>query len=297
MTDQIEDHVEDVEDQIDTDDSAQAVVVDADEVDAPEPAPQWADEDAEEARLFGWKSPDEWQGEKPQGYIDNPQEFLDRVQRSRIFKTMQDKVSKTEQQAQDHARKLEAMNARALENQRAQYDQQMQQIVAAQRRAVMEGDTEQFDALEGRKAGLQKASEEAAKPPEQPQGPDPYVQSYFESKNGAWLKNPILQSTARALIDANPAVLVMDAKAQIDYAEAAVRKLYPGEFQQDEAPKPKPRPMVDGGGLAQGPGRASGAFQKLPGEAKTQFERFVREGLFSDTKEDREDYANEYNAS
>lgn len=289
---QIEEHVEDF-----ADDPASDVtdeVQEESEVQPEAPQPAWNREDEEEARLFGWKSPDEWQGEKPEGYIDNPQEFLDRVQRSRIFKTMQDKLSQTESASREQARKLEEMNARALERQKAQYEQQMQQIVAAQRSAVLDGDTERFDALEKQKSEMKPPQEQ----PQQPSVP-PEVASYKEQND--WAKDPVLWQEAVQAVEfglKSGALQTPDAKAQLEFAERTIRTKYPHLFQTEEKSQRKTPPQtVDPGGLAQGIGRKAGAFSKLPADAKAQFQRYVSEGLFEDTKEGREEYANEYNAA
>lgn len=290
MSDEHEPTVEETaEEQIVTEEETQ------EEPDAPEPPPKaWSDDDEQEARLFGWKSSDEWQGEKPPGYIDNPQEFLDRVQRSRIFKTMQDKLQSTEQQAADLARKQEEMNRRALERQRSLYEARMAEIAAGQRKAVEEADTAAYDRYEKQKAELQKVQAE----PQQPQSPHPEVAAYAQSETGRWLQNPILQDTARKLIDANPEILRKGPKDQIEYAEAEIRKMYPAYFPQQPSPDPKPRQTpVDPGGIAPSGMQGRTAFDKLPGDAKAQFKRFVEEGLFKDTKADREEFANDFNAA
>lgn len=284
--------------EIDAADIEQDDIADAEPVVQEEPAeptepttPEWSAEDEEEARLFGWKSPDEWQGDKPAGYIGKPDEFLDRVQRSRIFKAMQDKLQTTEQQAAELARKQEAMNQRAIERQREQHAAELQRITTAQRRAVEEADPEAYDQLEAQRQKLQ-APPEAIKQDTPPTNPD--VEAYRASETGAWLNNPVLAKTAAELVGQNPAILVRSAKEQIAYAEAEIRKMYPAYFPKPE-PKPAPRTAVDGGGLATGGGsKPVGAFTKLPSEAKANFARFVKEGLYSDTKEDREEYANEY---
>jgi hypothetical protein len=70
-------------------DEPEDVIVDAPAVEAP-PAPD--PEIVEEARLFGWKAPEEWVGDKPAGYIDDPKRYLDRIKDSRIFKTLNEQL-------------------------------------------------------------------------------------------------------------------------------------------------------------------------------------------------------------
>lgn len=270
----------------------------AETAEAPPKQSEWSSEDEQEARLFGWKAPEEWQGEKPQGYIDNPQEYLDRVQRSRIFKTMQDKLQTQEQQAAETARRMEAMNKQALERQKAQFETEMQSITSQQRKAVEEADTDAWDRLERQRADLLKAQPTEPQST-QPPGPDPYVQQYINSDEGKWLHNPILRNTAYQLIQETPAALAMPPKEQIAYAEAEMRKMYPTYFPQgaQKQQATPPRQTVDPGGMAPPSSAQRSAFDKLPDDAKKQFKRFVAEGLFKDDKKDREEYANDYNAA
>ena len=252
------------------------------EVETSQPVKDWADEDESEAKLFGWKAPDQWQGEKPEGYIDNPKEYLDRVQRSRIFQTMQEKMAEQE-------RKLAAMNDKALERQKADYDRQLAQIAQRQRQAVEEADTETFDRLERQKSELAKQAPEAPKP----QAPQEVVQ--FREAN-AWAKDPVLWNEAIEAVDVGLSqglVQSDDPAGQLQFAERTILAKYP-HLKPQEAPKPK-RQMVDSGGLAGGAPSGRAAFDKLPADAKSTFQRFVSKGIYEDTAKDKEEYAREYN--
>lgn len=256
----------------------------ADGGDAPA-AKAWTPEDEEEARLFGWKSPNEWQGEKPPGYIDNPQDFLGRVKRSRIFQTMEEKMSEQE-------RKLAAMNDQALERQRREYEGRMQALTARQRRAVEEADTETWDKLEKQRQQMMQDAPQ----PDQPQRQEPPAEVAEYQKANDWAKDPVLWREAVEVVNVgleSGAVRGDDPKGQLEFAERTMRAKYPHMFQQA---KPQQRQRVDGGGLGSGsPAGGRSTFDKLPGDAKSAFERFVSRGVFSDTKKDREEYAREYN--
>lgn len=257
-------------------------------------APEWTDEDVEEARLFNWKAPDEWQGDKPPGYIDNPKDYLDRVKRSRIFKVMEDRAQQAETSARETMDRLEHMNQKALERQRTQHEAEIKALRSQRDRAAEDGDMDEYRRLAEREQSMLDAPPTAdSLPAEKTPTVDPEAKAYRESEAGQWLNNPVLFNTARQLIDANPAVLAQPAKAQIAYAEAEIRKLYPAYFPAEK--KPAPRQVVDQGGLAGTGARTADPFAKLPAEAKAQFERFVKDGTFKNTKEDREEYANEYN--
>ena len=57
-------------------------------------APKWAPEAEQEAKALGWKSPDEWKGDVPSGYIDDPTKYLERAESFTPFRKI--KVRMTE---------------------------------------------------------------------------------------------------------------------------------------------------------------------------------------------------------
>ena len=129
--------------------------------------------------------------------------------------------------------------------------------------------------------------------PEQPQGPAREVVEYQQQND--WAKDPVLWQEAIQAVNyglSSGALQTPDPKAQLEFAERTMRAKYPHLFQA-----PAPRQRVDGGGLASGPAAGRSAFDKLPSEAKAAFERFVKQGVFANTKKDREEYASDYNAA
>ena len=251
----------------------------------------WSEEEEGEAKLFGWKAPDEWQGDKPPGYIDNPKDFLGRVHRSSIFKTMEDKIQKTEQQSQEAIRKLEVMSKRAIETQRQQHESRIADIEAKQRQAVEVGDLDSYDSLAKDRANL---VQNAPKPDDTPPETAPEVDQYRAEND--WTKDPMLWAEAAQSVNYMPNINTATPQQQIEFAEAHMKRKYPHLFVPAEPEKPKPvRQKVDGGGLAAGPSRSTDAFSKLPASAQRQFAIFVKQGTFKDTKKEREEYANEYN--
>jgi hypothetical protein len=270
--------------------------IDTPEVDTPEveaaPVREWTDEDADEARAFGWKAPDEWKGDIPPTYIDDPRRYMERAEKFTPFRKLAERQEQLERDFAERTRKLEAVAESTLKAQQERHKQELARIAAEQRRAVDLADVATYDRLEKEKASL-------APPviPDAPQAPatDPYLQEYAKAND--WVNNPILREAGARIIDANPAIRGADTKAQIAYAEAEVRKLYPGYFPQATtqatATASQPR-RVDAGGLAGGGGSGSG-FTKLPPEAKSAFERFAKEGIFENTEAGRKAYADEYN--
>lgn len=270
-------------------------VVDTPQADTPEP-PKWTDDDANEARAFGWKPPEEWQGDKPPGHIESPIEWMDRVKRSKTFSVMQDRIAKFEQESAETSRRVAAMNDMALKRQQADFDRRMQEIQQSQRQAVEEADTSRFDRLEKERAAMVRP--QAAETP-QPSGvpaPPPEVLEYVQQNK--WAQNEVaLEAGARAIDFAmRRGHKFATAGEQMAYAESKVRELYPHLFTAP-TPDPTPRPTTrtpDGPGLAGG--RAAGAFDKLPADAKAAFQRFVGQNIYTNDAASRESYAREYNA-
>ena len=257
------------------------------------PTPSYTEEDAEQARAFGWKSPDEWVGERPASYIDHPVRYLERVQKMPFFAKMQERMDAQDRAHAETVQRIEAESQRRARESRAFYDQRMAQITARQRAAAAEADTATYDQLEREKRQMAQQ----AQPQQQAPQVDPYVQQYMGKPEGAWLANPILQQHGAALIEANPAIKAQPAAQQVAYAEGELRKLFPGAFAAPEPAQQQPAQRaparVEGGGLAGGIGRA-GAFDKLPADARAQFKREVEDGVFTDDAKGREAYAREY---
>lgn len=292
MTEEQQEIAEDI-----TDDGQEAIVEeDSPETIAPEPQPvkDWSDEEEQIARELGWKAPEDWGGEKPAGYIANAREWLERWERHPVFKKQAERFEK--QQA-DLARRLDAVNKATQDRIRKEYEDRMAAITAAQRQAASEADTDAFDRLEQQRQKMLNERPEAQTEPERTNEPPPEITDY-QSRN-EWAQDPLMWHEAVQAVQAglNTGVLrTNDPKAQLEFAEAQMKRRYPHLFKASE-PEPKPKPRVDsGGGLGAGPATGRSAFEKLPKEAKEQFNRDLKRGTFKDTKEDREWFANEFNS-
>lgn len=270
------------------------------EQEAPQPeavddGPSWTDQDADEARALGWKAPDEWKGEKPAGYIDDPNRYLERISENRIFKTLKkqsdDRVAEIERNFTEKYSRLERVQNMAMERQKQQYEEEMRNITSQQRDAVENADVDRWQELEDRKGKLTAPELPAEEPASAPQ-PDPYVQQYMNDNE--WTKNPTLMRAAFEMVEGNAAVKSQGPQEQIAYAEAELRKMYPVYFAPQTQERPKPAQRVDGGGLAGG--RKKSAYDALPVEAKTAFQSFVSRGIYKNDDASKKAYADEYNA-
>jgi len=260
------------------------------------PKREWSDDDEAEAKAFGWKAPEEWAGPIPAGYIDDPRRYLERAENFRPFKALREKSEQERREYDDRFRKLEAMNERALEQQREQHKRDVAAIQAAQRQAVEMADTARYDQLERQKAALRapdviQAAPAVAKAP-------PEVEAYVQANE--WAQDPALREEGRIAIDAamRSGKAFNSSGEQLQYAESVMRRKYPHLFAAPAAvtePKPAMVNRVDGGGL--GGAIKSGAFTKLPAEAKSAFKKFVSQGLFQDNDTDRKRYADDYDAA
>lgn len=266
---------------------AEVVTEEPEQHEQPQPK-NWSEDEEAEARAFGWKSPDEWTGEKPPGYIDNPQDYIARLNNFTPFRKVREELENSKREFNERTRRLEAMQAQAMEKQRQQYEARMQEIHAGKRRAVEEADTQAYDRWEQQERALGAPPQWPQQQP-QDQGPAPEVEQYIQTND--WAKDPILWDFAARSVDANPEIMAKSPGEQLAYAEQKVREYFPHKFEQPK--QRQQRQMVDGGGLAGG--RQKGAFDKLPAEAKEQFRKFVKEGLFTDDEAGKKEYADGYN--
>lgn len=256
----------------------------AEEVEA-SPAPEQpkpVNETEEEARLWGWKAPEEWQGDKPSGYIDDPARYLDRLKGSRLFKTF-------EQRMEDTVGRIDTVYQRALDRERKDWQAKMAELQAQQRKAVETADVQEYERIEAQKRALPP-------PPVAPQANVPQinqaaVEDYIARND--WAKDPALRMEGAQAIDVamKSGMRFRDESEQLQYAEGVMRRKYPHMFQAAQPP----RQRVDAGGLAGG-AIGAGKFDKLPNEAKAAFRKMVAQGLFTDDAKGRAQYLEDYDA-
>ena len=264
-------------------------VIDAPEQE-PEPAKPAYDPDvAEEARFFGWKAPEEWVGDKPAGYIDDPNRFLDRIKDSRIFKASEKRF---EDKLNDVTARLSRVTESVVHRQKADYEARLAAINTEQRKAVEVADVQAFERLEKQK---QQLTPPPVAEPAQPTVP-PVVKDYIDRND--WAKDPVFRMEGAQAIDIalRSGRQFRDEAEQLEYAESVMKRRYPHMFTQASPAVPPRASRVDGGGIAGGAAPIGGAFDKLPAEARQAFKKFVAQGIFADTPEGRKQYMEDYNA-
>lgn len=261
-------------------------------VDPPEPIKDWSDDEEFEARALGWKPKDEWKGEAPPGFIDNPRAYLDRAETFGPFRKLRERTERLE----EHLRKVESVAAKQVERAQQQAEQEYQRrleaINAQKRKAAEEGDLEAYDKWNAAEQRLERPRPEAVEPvaPQDPITPD------LREKH-KWVTDPYLRHQGAQLVDqgfrSGELPKGASAQEQAEYAETRLKSYFPHIFNPPKKDPPKPSP-VEAGGVAQA---ARGGFASLPKEAKDAFKRLVAQGVFKDTDEDRKFYHDEYNAS
>lgn len=264
----------------------------APEAAAPADAPKWTPEIEQEARSFGWKAPDEWKGEVPPGYIDDPQRYLERAENFTPFRKLREKLSEVEKTSQDTLRRIEAATARQIERERAQYQAALDSIKAQKVQAVETGDVDAFKALEAREDAVRKQLQQP-EAPKQDAVPRDHIAAIEQWSVGKqWFKaDKVKTQAAVVLYDEAQRSGLTDPKAILDYVDREMATQF-----ADLRPK-APAPETVEAGLTFGGGSQASAFEKLPKDAKDAFRRFVERGVFKDTKEDRATYAEDYNAA
>lgn len=261
----------------------------APEAEAPEPeaAPEIAPEVIDQARKYGWKGPDEWQGAPPKKGFMRPDEYLDLPQvQNKILREEMSEFRKAqeakERETADKLARMDRMYQEAAERRADAHKREVERLKAEQRKAVETGDVERWEALEKEQEALgpvpqqQKAEQQA----------DPevtYIQNWIATipPDHWWHADEIARAASGVIYNQAPPTLTPAQK--IAFVEQRIKdRFYPEQPQ-------KPRPArVDGGGLAMGGKKRPS--ERIPAEALAVGKRFVEEGLFKDIDE----YAKSY---
>ena len=245
-------------------------------------APKWSPDVETEARALGWKAPDEWKGEIPSGYIDDPNRYLERAENFTPFR-------KLKEQNAEALRKIEAVAARQVERERQAHQDALSKIKAEKVAAVEVGDIDAYKAADAREEALRKQAPDAPKPEAVPDNHRVAIEQWSVGKD--WFKrDPIMTQAAAVLYGQAQAEGLTDPQAILAKVDAEMAKRF------TTLAKPAPVETVEAG-LTFGSASQSSPFEKLPKDAKEAFRRFVEKGVFKDTKEDRAQYAEDYNAA
>lgn len=275
---------------------AQEAVVEATEPEEHAPAPKpWDQEVEDEAKLLGWKSPDEWKGDKPPGYIDNPHDYMERVSKSTPFRKMAERAERAEEAARKTEYALRQAHKRDLERREQEYQRNLEYLTAQQRQATESADIDAFDRIAEQRKRLEAARDRELRQPQQADDPRPpeviEAVDRYRAEN-PWTGDARAWAMAAKIIDDTPGAVMLSATEQLALAERRVKDLRPDLFPAPK-PNPTPPPRVDGGGIAPSVKKKTG-FDTLPKAARDAFAREVKAGTFEDNAQDREYFFDAY---
>ncbi len=244
------------------------------------------------AREQGWRPVEEWSGDTSKH--QSAEEFLERNQRS---KERGDSLLKAENARQ--ASQIDGMQktlddlvkftkkADSRARQKA-----LDEIRAEQRAAVEEGDTAAFDAAADKMTALEKdvAEEPAAKTEQNPDDDPAFIEW---AKDNDWYGadgDPELTLFA----EESATVIARKYKGAELYkrVEDRVRAKFPDHFKAAGNPNRGKASAVEGTANTKPAGKT--LWSEVPKDAHSVFKSFVEQGLYEDTKEGREQYADVY---
>ncbi len=264
-------------------------------VDVGEPVAQERDWDAE-ARDMGWVPEDEFKGDKAkwrpaQEFVKRGEDFIPFLKADK--KKLEEKLAKERDENEKRIKRLENAQLRSTEALKKQHEKELANISSEMKKAVSEGDVATYEKLETQRDELakQKIDEPTSGDPET-------VQKEWVAKND-WYNNDFelnreATEYSQFLAQRNPNISLDDNLSQ---TEAFIKQKHPDKFGDGSKRKTAANghAAVDGGGIMNGsPPRKASLFDKLPKEAKAQFNQDVSEGLFKKT--DGETWAKTYNS-
>lgn len=246
-----------------------------------------------EAREKGWKPEEEWAGDKSRwmpadeflAFNERRLQQADGIAKAEISR-LEKEVAELKSGISDLTGHLKKADQRAYERARKDLEAEM-------KNAVADGDTEAFERISDDLKALDKEVADATteKPKDDAStGNSPAFREWH--KDNDWYGNNVRMTVfadeaARVIRAANPRM------GEADLYEAVskeVREEFPDRFKNTRRTKP---PVVEG--ASNGGGGGSGAlWSKVDKEGRESFERFVKMGVFNDSKEDREKYARDY---
>lgn len=288
-------------------------------------------EDIEKAKEIGWKNPAEWKGKPPPKGFIKAKEYLERaetvipIMRSEN-KKLKDEVAEARAELKAFKEETKAtvanmakMSKAALDRQRDQLEDKYSAAIDAatevgdkdQVRKLRDAERKDLKAFDEAAEEAKPSAEEVAKGKEQVNDALP---KDVQDTIGGWIANNNWYTTdpeMQAVANAHHGKLLQEKKGltlaeNLEETRKYVAKRYPEQFggEDDEGDDDKPArgSRVEGGSRVAG-GSVGSKFSKLPADAKTQADKFIKDdGLFlekgesaeKDLAKARERYAAQY---
>lgn len=275
-----------------------------------------------EARSMGWVPEGEWKGDPPRGGFKSPEEFVQRgkevlpIVNKRLTEEnakLKDSLEQVKREAADKIDNLSRMSKVALDRQRKQIEAEFETrkeaaVETGDKAAYKEADKAQKDALADFDKAIAEPEDDKGKKDkfEVPPSVKATVDGWVAEND--WFKtdeemNAVANARHGKLLKEKPGLSLAENLAEV---RAYVAKRFPEKFADDEEAdddKPRRGSPVEGGSRVNGGGVGKSAWSKLPKDAQSQADRFIKEdGLFLEKGETveknlqqaRERYAREY---
>jgi len=239
-----------------------------------------SEEVEQEARKEGWVPQDEWKGD-PEKWKPAEKFVEDGKNINGILRSKVDRLEERVEQLLDSNKQLNEFSQRTIEKERKEKTSLINELKAARKQAVTDGDG---DAYERANDQIQNLQEDLRPAPEKL---DPVAQTWLR-ENSWYESNRKLHAFADGVADQLiESGYVPGSKAYFDELTSQVKETFPEEFENKNR---------GGAAAVETPGKESKkdseakTFDNLPPEAKAQFEIFKRDiPNFS-----KEDYVDNY---
>lgn len=223
-----------------------------------------------EARSQGWRPQEEWKGDPEQWkdaqqFVEDGKNILPLVQsKNRKLQEQLDKVSERVDQLMASNKKLNEMSQKAIEREKAEKEQLREQLRAARKQAVAEGDGEAFDEAE-------RKLEQLEEPPSQNTGGQLTAEQQEWLNHNSWYgKDDQLTAFADGMAERLNARGYYGT-AYFDKLTEEVKNAFPQKFEKKSAP------TVEGEGKKEKASPTGRTYDDLPPEAKKACDEFVRD--------------------
>jgi len=233
------------------------------------------------ARRMGWVPESEWQGDPPKAGFASAEAFIERgeselpILRERNRK-LDKELAETSQRIAELGTTLAEFKEHSAKVDERAVKRAKEELKAAQRKAVEDGDTDAFDTAA---KGIEDLDKDAPKPEDRSvkaQAKSPDDDPVFKKWAG---QNPWYGDDVVRTVFANSAAPIIAEKGYTGTAfyaeiEREVRAEYPERF---ENPNRKRASNVEGGGRSTPRPKKNGRdYGNLPAEAKAQCDKFVK---------------------
>lgn len=244
-----------------------------------------------EARAQGWKPQEEYQGEN---WVD-AKTFVERGDKYvGILKDRFDKVERRLKYQEELNESLKRQYHRLEAQRKREVDDLVKQLEKERRNAITNGDGEAFDKAEKALNEVKEVQLEMEKTStvKTQEDPPPWAIAWMQ-ENEWYGKDKALTAVAEAYaVELRQAQPFLGEREFMDRVAEYVKTEMPHKFQNKNKKQVADVEIDD-----RRPAQTSGgkkSYNTLPPEAKKEFNRFVREGIFKDTDADRKQYADLY---